>query len=438
VAGVAAGGQEGAEIGVMRFLHSHSAHESFDRCRAQFALQQSGAPRSREANNFLFGRTFHKFAQLYRDHCIAARRWSDVEAVSEIVDAAFRTTGLSTGHYEAMTLLCRQFVANERIDIDRSLMREGGIALDENLRMLPWSDEFEYDSPNFRASGSRAAIRMQLDEVLVDPLSSLLIIDDWKTDYYVPSESEIDDPAGRWWKQAHEYAWGALRYLFPRAIAVEFRFKFVRWNVTRTVVMSPEELNEYGEMFVRRVRFIESTEDFVATPGDHCSFCPYLYAGCPIADRTARYRTPIEAIAADYIRDEAVREERRDVLKQYAAADGTIMVGGLPVAIFDKTESRVLDVAKALEAMHAEGIVGAEFMLDVSPSKLKNVLDADQFERVMRAATKTVEGKVVFNVHQNKSELVALAESLGIPEPKKLKVAALARAIAQATSQRAA
>lgn len=422
----------------MRFLHSHSMHQAFDRCRAQFNLLQDGAPRSSDASNLFFGRAFHLFAKLYRDHCIVNKRWSDVEIVGNIVDQVFRETGLSMRFYELLSILCRHFVSNENIDIERSLMREGGIALDDDLQPIPWGDDLEYDSPNFRAAGSRAALRMQLDEVLIDSVNRMLIIDDWKTDYYVPSPSEIGDPESRWWKQAMEYAWGAVRYLYPQAIAVEFRFKFVRWNVTRTLVITRDEIDTFGELFVRRIRFIETANDFSATPGQHCRMCPFLTGGCPIPSETAYFATPIEEVAATYIWSEAYREEKRDELKAYAGKEGTIMVGGLPVAIFEKTEKRFLDVQRVLDAMAAEGIENPALLLDVSPSKLEKVLDADQFDRVIAAATASSETEVVFNLHQNKPELVALAESLGIPEPKKLKVAALAQAIVKATSQKAA
>jgi len=455
----------------MRFIHSHSFHGAFDECKARFYLLQTGAPRSREANNFLFGRTFHKFAELYRNHCIARSRWSDVEIVGDLIDEAFRITGLSTASYEAISLLAKTFVANERIDIERSLQREAGIALDENLQLLPWSEDYEYDSPNFAhpftacacEGGNTCAncripgdgrclycgetkeharhllfLRMQLDEVLIDAGEHLLVIDDWKTDYFVPSQSDIDDPEKRWWKQGVQYAWGALHYLYPSAVAVEVNFKFVRWNVKRTIVFYRDEIEAFAETFVRRINFIEQATEFPATPGEHCRSCPFIGGACPIAAKTAKYGDDIEALAAKFVYVEAVQAERRDALKGHAGTDGIIMVGGLPVAIFEKTERHVLDVRKALEAMRAEGIEGPEYLLDISPSKLKDKLDADLFARVIAAATDHVEGEVVFNVHQTKPQLVCLAESLGIPDPQKMKVAQLALAIAKATSQKAA
>jgi hypothetical protein len=423
----------------MRFLHSHSGHESFDVCPARFELLQTGAPRDAEAQNFLFGRTFHRFAELYRNHCIANQRWSDVEVVPTLIDQAFRETGLSTRHYEEMTLLCRFFVANERIDIERSLMREGGIALDENFNMIPWSDEFDYDSPNFRAAGSRAAVRMKMDEILVDPTDKLLIIDDWKSDYYVPSPTEIQDPSGRWYKQAHLYAAFVARYLYPDALSVDFRFKFVRWNKTRIVTMLRDELDEYARTFKRRVAFIEATTEFPAVPGDHCRTCPFLRNGCPIATQAQTFAKSAEQLAAEYVRGEALREQTRELLKEIANETGTIEIGGLPVLIFEKDDRKVLDVEKVLEALHHEGIERPELLLDVSPSKLKQVLDGDQFGRVMAVASSDDNSAgVIFNVYQTKPHLIALAERFGIPEPHKMKVAQLALAIVKATSQKAA
>jgi hypothetical protein len=424
----------------MRFLHSHSAHESFDVCRARFELSQTGAPRDNEALNFKFGRTFHRFAELYRNHCIANERWSDVEVMPALIDQAFREIGLSTRHYEEMTMLCQFFVSNERIDIERSLMREGGVALDADFNLIPWSEEFDYDSPNFKAAGSRAAVRAKMDEVLVDPSLRLLIVDDWKSDYYVPSPTEINDPSSRWYKQSHLYAFLAARYLYPDALSVEFRFKFVRWNMKRIVTITRDEIDEYALTFKRRVAFIEATDEFPAIPGDHCRTCPFLRGACPIAQQAQTYAQSAEQLAAEYIRNEALREQTRELLKEMANESGTIEIGGLPVLIFEKDERRVLDVAKVLDALRAEGIEAPELMLDASASKLERVLDADQFTRVMAAASSTSDdtAAVVFNVHQSKPQLVALAERFGIPNPQKMKVAALALAIVKATSQKAA
>jgi hypothetical protein len=457
----------------MRFVHSHSGHQRFDKCKASFDLLQRGAPRVNEAANFKFGRTFHKFAQLYRDHCIAERRWSDVEIVTDLVNQAFRATGLSTTHYEEMLILCRRFVENEPIDIERSLIREGGIALDENLNLLPWIANYEYDSHNYAhpyeecddTDGEcghfsfgdayklctrcmlpldhpvhRVYIRMQLDEVLIDAPVLTLIVDDFKTDYFVPSQSEIENPESRWWKQAMEYAWGGVVYLYPSAVAVQFRFKFVRWGVTRVITITREDIDRYAEMFLARVRFIEATTEFPATPGEHCRMCPFLGGACPIEKETAKYQRDIERVAARFVYDEAARETVRETLKAHADADGAIVIGGLRVGIFDKAEPRrLLDVQKTLDALRAEAIENPELLLDVSPSKLADVLDADQLERVLAAATSATEDVVVFNLHQNKDELLEIAATLGIPDAKKMKKAALAQAIAKAsTPQKAA
>jgi len=423
----------------MRFLHSHSLHEAFDNCPARFELLERRAPRENEATNFAFGRTFHAFADRYKSHCIETHRWSDIEIIGELVDQAIRETGLAMRFYEEMHLLCRRFAENEPIDIERSLMREGGIALDDELRLIPWDESFDYDSPNFKAAGSRAAVRMRMDEVLIDAPLQLLLVDDYKTDMHVPSVSDVADPSSRWWKQGMLYAWGAATYLYPDAISVEVRFKFVRWNIVRRLTIAREDIEAFGSLFIRRVRFIEDCKEFPAVPSDQCRTCPFLEGACPIPAETARYAEEAQTLAAEFVYDEAIRELRKDELQAVIEErGGPVMIGGLPVGVFEKNERRILDVQKTIEALRAEGIEGAEYLLDISPSKLKDKLDADQFERVMKAASSEGETGVRFNVHQSKAELVALADRLGIPNPQKMKVAALAQAIAKATAQRAA
>lgn len=457
-----------------RFIYSHSLIGAHDRCPASFSLLQSGAARTHEASPFLFGRAFHKFAQLYRDHCITEQRRSDIEIVPDLIDQVFRIIGLSTAHYEELTELCMNFVAWEPIDIERSLQREAGLALDSSLQRLQWRDEFEYDSDNFahpfmaclcesaedcfhatdgeatcareravsgicglRESDSvhQLFLRMQMDEVLVDPAYQLLIIDDHKTDRHIPSQTEIEDPAGRWWKQANEYAWGGATYLYPAASEIEVRFKFVRWGVTRRLTIAKESADAYGQTLLRKIGFIEDQREFPARPGNHCRWCPFLGGACPVPAASGMYAEPIEDMAARYVYGEALRESQLAALKEVASEDGTVMVGGLPVLIFERKERRFLDVQKALEAMESEGIENPHLLLDISPSKLERLLDADQYERVINAATASSETEVVFNVHQNKPELIALAQRLGIEAPQKMKVGELAQAIAKATTR---
>lgn len=448
----------------MKFFHSHSAHEAFDTCPARFALQQSGAPGRPEAKRYLFGRTFHRVAELYRNHCIENNRWSDVEVISRLVDQAFRETGLSLRHYEEIHAICRFFASYERIDIDRSLMREGGVALNDRLELIPWKESFDYDSPDFntcelellgqRCCGRRrddpihditadgmnvhafvgAALRLKFDEVMVDDSSYLLLIKDWKTDMHTPSATELEDRSRRWWKQAMWYSWAALRYLYPAAIAIQFDFVFVRWNITRTLTISRDDVAEFDSLLRARIQFIETTEKFLPRPSDDCRFCPFLQHGCPLAKKEqVGYETDVEEMAARFLYTAAVQEERRDILKKAANENGEIEIAGMPMLLFERSEKVVLDVKKLLDAMRLEEVENPELLLDASVWKLEKILggEPERFKRIIEAATARSEGEVAFNVHQNKAELVALATKLGIEKAQFMKIAQLALAIAK-------
>lgn len=416
----------------MRFLHSNSAHEAFDTCRAKFRLMQENAPRGGDADNLRFGITFHLFAEKYVSHCVTARRWSDIELVPTFVREAFEQSQLSTKYFEEMRLLCEQFARCYPIDPDRSIERERGVAFDESLQPVEWTDDLEYDSPSFRRGDSTAMYRTKHDHVLLDARELRLTVVNYKTDRHVPSQSEIDDPSSRFWKQARNEAWSARRRFFPRATEVVHEFVFARYTtkqghlVMRRSVFTAEELDVYELMFLERIALIESTTEFPAISGEHCRECPFRTTGCPL--RGDFLITEPEQIALRYLYDEVEQDERREALK-IMAEDGSITVGELQLLLFETTERHVLDVAKVVDALRAEGIEEPAYLLDISLTKLKQLLDADQLERVLAAAS-TPETAVIFNVHQRKEQLVELAKTLGI-DPGKKTVKQLALEIAR-------
>lgn len=428
-----------------RFLHSHSAHVAFDTCPAKFELGQKSAAKGAEAEELRFGKAFHRFAELYTSHCVEQHRWSDLAVLPEFLRRALEDTQLSTRFFDELYLLVKQFAQSYPIDPNLSIAREGGVALDADLNIVPWTDDLEYDSPNFRRKASLAIFRTKHDHVMLDPVEKLLTVDDFKTDLHIPSASEVMDPTSRWWKQGHLGAWSARRAFFPPAELVRFRFVFVRYTnqtgkfITRTIDLTPDDLDRYQEIFLERMTFIETRKEFPAIAGEHCRQCPYLKTACPIRNEIV-LDTP-EEIASVYLHSRVIQEERREWLKQITEADGPITIGGVQLGLFETEETRALDVAKALEALEKEGFENPALLLDVSITKLKNVLDPDQFTRVIAAAT-TADTEVVFNLHQKKDALVALAKQLGInPNSEKGKaktIAQLAYELTKVTPKEAA
>jgi hypothetical protein len=422
---------------VRRFLHSHSAHEAFDECPARFKLLQDRAEQGPAPENRLFGIAFHKFCEKYVSHCVDTHRWSDVEAAPRFLDETIRECWISTKYFDELKLFADQFVANYRIDPVRSVARERGVAFDEALRPVEWTEDLEYDSPNFRRQPNPAIFRTKHDHIMLEVEDHVLIVDDFKTDRYVPSQTVVEDPATRWWKQARLAAWSARARFYPPAVAVKFRFVFVRWTkpgggfIQREITLSPNDLDQYEQIFLSRVGYIEATEHFPAIPREHCRSCPFLETECPIAARASMQLNEPEEIAGVYLQTAALQELRREELKTVTERTGPITIGGVDVGLFERSEKKVLDVQKTLDALVAEGFEreGACLLLDVSATKLKEVLDPDQVKRVLEAAS-TSEAGVVFNVHQNKPRLIELAKRYGIEKPDKMTVAQLAQKLA--------
>lgn len=424
-----------------RFLHSSSAQKYFATCPQQFWLYQTGAEKGPSPEVFRFGITAHLVMQYYVDHCIAAKRRSDIAVIGEYIDRAVRKSGLSIDQYDELSLVIRDYLKVYEIDVEHSYTREGGLAFDDNLNAMEWSEGLSYE--HMRRPMDHAAqgvmLRMQLDEVLIYPDQKRLVVRDFKTDRFAPSQTQIEDPASRFNQQARKYAMAARRAIYP-ADLVEVEFPFIRYTnygkaLTRKLAFSAEDLDIIEEQELAKVRFIEETTSFPARPSDHCTACSYRTTSCPVA--TEVVTDDPASIARKFVFQRVQQEEFRDRIKEYVAQFGWSGEIGALKAEFDQSESLQPDMELVWKELSDIGFDNPWRVLNFSKTDAKNVLDKDAYERIVATAY-SQDIAVRFNLHQKKEKLQELARERGISlttqgktGPKDKTVAQLAWDLAQ-------
>lgn len=404
-----------------RFLYSSSSLKDADTCLAKFRLNQTGAEKGGDATNLRFGQTFHRVMELYLNHCLGENRHSDVSILPDLVSQAFTESGLSLRFFDELLSIAKGFSAVYRVDLERSISREGGIAFDEHLNVLEWDGSLEYDAMDAPAdSKGEAFFRAKLDHVLLDPETKTLEIHDYKTDIFIPSRSAIAEMSSRFYQQARLYAWAAHRAIYPAEV-IEVVFLFSRYTafgrpVTRKVVFHRADIDEIQQSMLARIKHIEGLDFFPPTPGNHCQICPFASTQCPAQDLIPA-ETPADRMRR-FLFLEAERDQIRTELKDDVALYGYDGELGPLRAHFEQQEKRIPDMKRVWDAITDLGIEHPWALMSFSETSARKVLEKEDADLLVDAA---YDGEVTlrFNVHQKKDALVALAEERGIDTEKK-------------------
>jgi hypothetical protein len=207
------------------------------------------------------GIEIHQVLATYINHLLKAGRSTDLE----VFDGLTRGAGA-----EAREVLER-FRDNHAFDPEKILATELHIALDEDFRPLVQpgkpSQVAEYEGT--------------LDLVMLHSLSEAEI-DDWKSYYQVIDADTF---------QSKFYPL-LLMCLNPSLERVKFVLEFVRYGASRSVQYTKKDLSWLKELAQRErarqrklhERAAQGGRDFKASPGRHCTWCPLLLNGCPVAE----------------------------------------------------------------------------------------------------------------------------------------------------------
>ena len=202
----------------------------------------------------------HEILATYINHLVRARRSSDLQ----IFDALMKGVGS-----EAREVL-EKFRDNHIFDPEKILATELHIALDQDFHPVGDSED-EWQTPEYEGT---------LDLVMLHSLTEAEI-EDWKSYYQIIDADTF---------QSKFYPL-LLMCLNPSLERVKFVLEFVRYGASRCVEYSRKDLLWLKELAQReRIRQRKLHElaasdesDLKVSPGRHCTWCPLLLNGCPVA-----------------------------------------------------------------------------------------------------------------------------------------------------------
>jgi hypothetical protein len=207
------------------------------------------------------GIEIHEILATYINHLVKTTRTTDLG----LFDALMKGAGT-----EAREVLER-FRDDHAFDPQKILATELHIALDEDFVPIEHPGD----------SGQIAAYEGTLDLVMLHSLTEAEI-DDWKSYYQVIDADTF---------QSKFYPL-LLMCLNPSLERVKFVLEFVRYGVSRCVEYTRRDMAWLKELAQReRARqrklheLVSSGDrDLKVSPGRHCTWCPLLLNGCPVAE----------------------------------------------------------------------------------------------------------------------------------------------------------
>jgi len=230
-------------------------------CETLYVRKHVHGVRIGESEPAARGIEIHQVLATYIDHLVRTTRTTDLE----VFDALAKGAGT-----EAREVL-EKFRDNHAFDPDKILATELHIALDENFVPIERSGD---DGPIATYEGT-------LDLVMLLSLTKAEI-DDWKSYYQV---IEADTFQSKFYPLL-------LMCLNQSLERVKFVLEFVRYGVSRCVEYTRTDMPWLKELAQReRIRqrklhelVLSGDRDLKVSPGRHCTWCPLLLNGCPVAE----------------------------------------------------------------------------------------------------------------------------------------------------------
>ena len=229
-------------------------------CQALYVRKHVQCARVGESEPAARGIEIHQILATYINQLVRTTRTTDLE----LFDALMKGSGT-----EAREVL-EKFRDNHAFDPEKILATELQIALDENFVPIEHPGD---DGPIADYEGT-------LDLVMLHSLAEAEI-DDWKSYYQV---IEADTFQSKFYPLL-------LMCLNPSLERVKFVLEFVRYGVSRCAEYTRKdlpwlkELAQRERMRQRKLHELASSgdRDLKVSPGRHCTWCPLLLNGCPVA-----------------------------------------------------------------------------------------------------------------------------------------------------------
>ena len=230
-------------------------------CETLYVRKHVQCARVGESEPAARGIEIHRILATYINHLVRTKRSTDLETFEALIKQAGA---------EAREVLER-FRDNHVFDPEKILAAELYIALDQDFHPIEDSND----------GGQTPEYEGTLDLVTLHSLREAEI-EDWKNYYQIIDADTF---------QSKFYPL-LLMCLNPSLERVKFVLEFVRYGVSRFVEYARRDLPWLKELAQReraRQRKLHesvSGEDpnLKASPGRHCTWCPLLLNGCPVAE----------------------------------------------------------------------------------------------------------------------------------------------------------
>jgi PD-(D/E)XK nuclease superfamily protein len=245
------------------------------------------------------GIEIHQVLASYINHLVRTRRATDLE----VFDALMKGAG-----DEAREVL-ETFRDNHAFDPDMILATELHIALDANFLPIEQPDD----------EGQIAEYEGTLDLVMIHSLTEAEI-DDWKSYYQVIDADTF---------QSKFYPL-LLMCLNPSLESVKFVLEFVRYGASRSVEYTRKDLPWLKELAQRerarqrKLHGLNRSRKLKTSPGRHCTWCPLLLNGCPVAETNPYGRMTAERRLRFALWLQEAEKQNTKVLKDLMVKRGPI------------------------------------------------------------------------------------------------------------------
>lgn len=258
------------------------------------------------------GIEIHRVVAAYINHLVSARRSTDLEVFDTLMKGASS---------EAREVL-EKFRENHVFDPEKILATELHIALDQDFHPIENSED----------EGRTAEYEGTLDLVMLHSLTEAEI-DDWKSYYQIIDADTF---------QSKFYPL-LLMCLNPSLERVKFVLEFVRYGASRCVGYTRKDLPWLKELAQReRARqrklhelAVSDERDLRVSPGRHCTWCPLLLNGCPVAQTNPYSQMTAEQRLRFALWLQEAEKQNTKVLKD-------LMVGSGPIRYHDGNEGKYL------------------------------------------------------------------------------------------------
>lgn len=230
-------------------------------CETLYVRKHVERARLGESEPAARGTEIHQILATYINHLVRTKRPTDLEVFDSL--AKYACT-------EAREVL-EKFRDNHAFDPEKVLATELHIGLNENFLPIQHPGDA---SQTVEHEGT-------LDLVMLHSLTEAEI-DDWKSYFQIIDANTF---------QSKFYPL-LLMCLNPSLERVKFVLEFVRYGVARFVEYTRKDLPWLKELAQRERARQRKLHEFVfggdrelkASPGKHCTWCPLLLKGCPVAE----------------------------------------------------------------------------------------------------------------------------------------------------------